>query len=213
MKYLVIALIILMSSCAAAASEGESAGNFRSAAVDTTDSRMITYEARVSIVVEDPAVAQGIAVTTAQEMQGFVTRNEISASIIRIPVGKFEEYLELITDLGTVDHYRVTGTDITDDYNDIVTRLESRRRLHDRYLGLLDQASSVQDMLDIERELERVLLEIERLEGQKASSEARVAYATVHLNIQAVSEKTRPGPIGWLIVGLYRGVRWLFIWD
>ncbi|ULQ61140.1 DUF4349 domain-containing protein [Brucepastera parasyntrophica] len=99
---------------------------------------------------------------------------------------------------------------MTDSYHDTVTRLESLRKIKTRYEELLNKAIDVKDMLTIERELERIDLEIDRLEGRKKYAEQTVAYSLVSVHF---GKKTRPGPLGWVFYGLYRGIKWLFVWD
>ena len=38
----------------------------------------------------------------------------------------------------------------------------------------------------------------------------RVAMATISVDLE---EDVSPGPIGWIGYGIYRGVKWLFVWD
>lgn len=65
-------------------------------------------------------------------------------------------------------------------------------------------------MLAVERELARATTEVERLEGQLRLLQNQVAFSTVRLT---VDEDVDPGPLGWVFVGLYEGVKWLFVWD
>ncbi len=39
---------------------------------------------------------------------------------------------------------------------------------------------------------------------------SRVGMSTINLTLET---PTRPGPVGWIFYGLYKGVYWLFVWD
>jgi hypothetical protein len=65
-------------------------------------------------------------------------------------------------------------------------------------------------MLSIEKELERINLEIERLEGRMQLAEFNVSYSNITIRFR---EKARPGPVGWVFYGLFRGIKWLFVWN
>ena len=112
--------------------------------------------------------------------------------------------------LGKIERETKTGTDITDQYRDNVIRLGSLKNVRDRYLTLLEKAESVIDILAIEKELERVNTEIERMEGRIKHAELSVAYSSITVRF---NERAKPGPIGWVFYGLYRGIKWLFIWN
>jgi hypothetical protein len=121
-----------------------------------------------------------------------------------------DSFLNHARTLGNIEHESRTGTDITDQYRDNVIRLDSLTNVRNRYLALLEQADTVSDILSIERELERVNTEIELLEGRIRHAELSVAYSNITIRF---NERTRPGPIGWIFVGLYHGIRWLFVWN
>ena len=66
------------------------------------------------------------------------------------------------------------------------------------------------EVLEVERELSRVTTEVERLDGQLRSLADRVALSTVRLT---VADGVRPGPVGYVLVGVYEVVKWLFVRD
>ncbi|MEL6720337.1 MAG: DUF4349 domain-containing protein, partial [Bacteroidota bacterium] len=79
-----------------------------------------------------------------------------------------------------------------------------------RYLELLNKAEKVNEILEIERELERINIDIESMKGQLKRLDGQVDYATITVNLQ---EKVKPGPLSAVGVGLYKVVRWLFVWN
>ncbi|MDR2693406.1 MAG: DUF4349 domain-containing protein, partial [Chitinispirillales bacterium] len=88
--------------------------------------------------------------------------------------------------------------------------LNNFKAVRDRYLALLEKAEAVDEILSIEKELERVNLEIEKLEGRIKYAEQSVSYSIITVYFR---ERTKPGPVGWVFYGLYYGIKWLFVWD
>jgi len=120
-----------------------------------------------------------------------------------------EKFLTNARTLGKIESETKTGTDITEQYRDNVIRLESLKNVHDRYLALLAKANTISDILNIEKELERVNTEIEIMEGKIKYAESSVALSNITVRFR---ERAKPGPIGWIFYGLYRGMKWLIIW-
>ena len=129
---------------------------------------------------------------------------------MRVPSERLPDFVKDLGSLGTIKKKEINGQDITDYYSDLVLRLESQKKLREKYLQLLEKAKDVQDLLAIEKELERINTDIESLEGRKAQAEKQVDYATVTIR---VSKRVTPGPLGWIFYGAYSAVKWLFVWD
>jgi len=174
------------------------------------DNRMIAYSASLELSVRNTEETRSILAEQVRSNNGFIVRETENSITTRIPSENMDDFIDYAKRLGSVDRETKTGTDITDQYRDDVFRLNSLQNVRNRYLTLLERADSVTDILSIERELERVNWEIDRLEGRIKYAEASVAYSNVTVRFR---EKTKPGPLGWVFYGLYRGVRWLFVWN
>lgn len=111
--------------------------------------------------------------------------------------------------LGDVENEEVIGLDITDSYRDNLIKLESLKKIKIKYQDLIAKAVNVQDMLAIEKELERINVEIEKLEGSKRASDMMVQYSSIYINFNT----EKPGPLGWIFYLGYKAIKWLFIWE
>ena len=174
------------------------------------EERMITYTASLDLRVKNNEETRKKINEQIKNNNGFIVRETESSVIARIPSSNMDEYINFARTLGNVERETKTGTDITEQYRDNVIRLENLKTVRNRYLTLLNQANSVGDILAIEKELERVNLEIERLEGRIQHAQQNVTYSSITIRYR---ERTRPGPVGWVFYGLYHGVKWLFVWD
>lgn len=176
----------------------------------STEERMISFTADFRITVKDVEESRKKIKSLTKEWKGFVTKDSSTVSIVRIPSESLENFLAAIRQIGSVESEDITGLDITDDYKDNLIKLESFQRIKTKYQALINKATNVQDLLSIERELERVNVEIERLEGHKRSSEMQTKYSTVYVYL---TPKKILGPLGWIFYGAYKLIGWLFVWD
>jgi len=214
-----ILLSIIFSSCATKASVSASmdSGSLNRSlsetgylSGETPESRMITYTASLELSVKDTEDTRRKLLEQVEINNGFIVRETENFITARIPSDKMDEYLIFARTLGNIENESRTGTDITDQYRDNILRLDNLKNVRNRYITLLERANTVTEILSIERELERVNLEIERLEGRIQHAQQSVAYSNITVRFR---ERAKPGPIGWIFYGLYRGVKWLFIWD
>ena len=84
--------------------------------------------------------------------------------------------------LGTIKSRTLSTEDVTDQLLDLETRLRNLLLLRERYQSLLNQAKDVKDILEIEKELNRIQTEIEQLEGKLKVLKQRVAMASLQID-------------------------------
>jgi len=194
---------ILLSSCASAMKSPDLM------ALESSGDRMITYNAFLTFEVKDIDSTRLDIINKCKQSNGFITRETNDYLVIRIPVSDFEVFVNKIKENHKLSKSEIRGEDITDSYNDINLQLDSKIKLRDKYTLLLAKAEKVEDMISLEKELERINLEIQRLEGLKLSAETRVKYITINITIK---KKITPGPLGWIFYIGYKSIEWLFVW-
>ena len=110
------------------------------------------------------------------------------AMTVRIPADKFDRFLASATkDVLYFDRKQINVKDVTAEYFDSETRLKAKKEIEARYLQLLNRASSVKDILEIEKELGAVRIEIESAEGQLKLLNDEIQYSTLEINFYKVS--------------------------
>ena len=112
----------------------------------------------------------------------------------RIPTASVAAFRKTIEANGNVRAKSEEGRDITDEYYDVEARLTVLYSQEERLLDLLGQRGALSDLLEIERELNRVRTEIERLTGTLKKYDGLVDYATFTIEIYNVSEYTIEPP-------------------
>ena len=115
---------------------------------------------------------------------------------VRIPSERFDAALAGLAPIGRVESVSVSAQDVTEQYADVDARVANARRLEERLLALLERRTgSLQELLQIERELARVREEIERYEGRLRylRTRASVSVLTVTLREPEALIGSRPG--------------------
>lgn len=116
---------------------------------------------------------------------------------LRVPGTRLTDVLTRLRALGQVTQDQQNARDVADQLVDLDARLKSARATEERFIDLLkNRTGKLSDVLEVEQELTRVRLDIERLDAEKANMSRRVAYATIDLTI---SEERKagldPGPL------------------
>lgn len=209
---LALASVLAVSLVAVSCSQSRQAGPVPSKAVAVSpDERKLARDARLEIEVDrKEEIRERIAASgkLARDLGGYVALERADGILLRIPDAKLEEAIEATGKLGTVDLREVTARDVTEEWVDTGIRIANARRLQERLRDLLARASSVEDVLAVEKELARVTTELETLEGRMRLLDNQVAFSSLDVRFR---EPVKPGPVGWVFVGVYRAVRWLFV--
>jgi len=104
---------------------------------------------------------------------------------IKVPTTEFENFKNVLPEYGTISNQNLYTNDITLDYLDAETRLRSWEAQEKRYLEILQQANTVEEILKIEDSLANVRREIEVLKGQLRYWDNKVDYSEIRLSISS----------------------------
>ena len=177
---------------------------------DATVQRKTYYEAYLGIEVSDVEETLDKLKESIKSYDGYIVSSSKYGITFRVRADQFEGFVQNVTSMGDMTQKNITGTDVTDQYEDFKIQLDNANKARDQYVKLLDKAVTVEEVLKIEKELERITEKIELLEGRIKRLEQIISYSLVNVN---VVKETTPGPIGWIFVGLWKGISWLFIWE
>ncbi len=78
-----------------------------------------------------------------------------------------------------LDSRNVDLLDVTEEYIDIDARIKTKKELEDRYKELLKQATKVDEILNIEKEIGQLRTEIESVEGRMKYLKDRISFSTL----------------------------------
>jgi hypothetical protein len=173
--------------------------------------RKVVLSGQVTLGVESPDSIHGLMIKLAETHGGYLLSSQEDHITIRIPAEGLYDALSTVETWGEVIDRRILGQEVTEEYYDLEIRLKNAEATRDRYLDLLEHASSIDEMLKLERELERLSQQIDVLRGKLNRLVHQVAYCTI--TVEAVTLGGKPGPVAALFKGVYSGARWLFVRD
>ncbi|MBW7473660.1 DUF4349 domain-containing protein [Paenibacillus oenotherae] len=171
---------------------GQQSGGDPAAGAPSSYDRKLIYKANVSMEVEDYAKAQ-TALKNLIHLSGGYTlgfTDEKTAyerggtHTIKIPSAGFMPFLEQLEKVAHLDYQSsMNGTDVTEEYVDLESRLKARQVVEARLIAFMEKATKADDLVRFSTELGNVQLEIEQIKGRKRYLDQNVAYSTVELRI------------------------------
>lgn len=138
---------------------------------------------KISVIVESKG---GFVVETTQSSSDVkaVSRDVVTMTV-RVPAEKFNETLEEIRkSANRVIVETVKGQDVTEEFIDIEARLKAKRALEEQFLEIMKRANSVEDALNVQKQLAEVRGEIEKIEGRKRFLENQASLSTIKIRLQ-----------------------------
>jgi hypothetical protein len=140
--------------------------------------------------------------TIAEDLGGYVSSGEshiqavdeqdytVGWFTIRIPVERFDEAMARVDELGERLDLEVSSQDVSEEYVDLEGRLGYWRNQEAFYARLMEEATTIDELVTIQTRMQDVLLNIEQIEGRLRYLDARTEYATLTVGITEV-----PGPL------------------
>lgn len=125
-----------------------------------------------------------------------ITQEELEAvfMVIRIPHEHYNKALQTIADLGTVVNKTSSVEDVTLQYSDIESTLKMYKIEQDRLLEMLEnEATDIKDMIEIEKRLSEVRIELEKQESARRSLDSLINYDTIELEMRQVRRTSDEG--------------------
>lgn len=183
-----------------ATADGASADGARSAETPEYGLKIIR-EARIEMQTENYSEDMAALEELVTSMGGFITSREEWGSeqsaetgenprtlslTLRIPSDQLDAFVEQAKQVGIVTASSISETDVTDQYTDTDRRLQAYQKQYDRVLEMMDQATTVEELIQIESELSRLEMEIESCQGTLNYWDARVNYSTVYIYVDEV---------------------------
>ena len=109
---------------------------------------------------------------------------------IRVPADKIDELITKVGNSCTILSSSENTSDVTLEYVDTKSRVESLRVEYDQLLKLLGQATDLDNIIILQNRLTEVRYQIESAESRIRVLENQVEYATLNLSITEVLEDT-----------------------
>lgn len=165
--------------------------------------RKLIRRGQLTLEVSDFAQGAAAATRIAQAHGGYVADSQSSVApngrrsgtlTLRVAADRFDAAIAELKPLGRVQSEGVSSEDVTRAYTDLETRLRIKREAEARIRQILrERTAKLSDVLEAERELSRLVEEIEVAEGQRRFFDHEIALSTLHLHLREPESVVRPG--------------------
>src|SRR3990167_4003677 len=198
-----------------------------------TSDRMVIQNSTISLLVNNVEQVKDMILAKTRELGGFMVSTNVNnphdaatATItVRVPSTKLESAVKEFRGLAIrVTSEYLSGEDVTDEYTDIQAQMATLLTTKEKFEEILDRATAIQDILNVQRELINLQSQIDSLKGQQLYIErnAEMARITIYLSTDelalpyAPDEMWRPQLIFKQavrsMIGTVRQVGTLVIW-
>jgi ABC-type transport system involved in multi-copper enzyme maturation permease subunit len=184
-------------------SEGVSDGSSQSQSASQTassdaqfDISKIIYSGSISLYTEDYKGTFEKVGAYASSIGGFVENSSSSYLdkvqnttvnsgyiTVRVPAARYQEAMKEIQKFGTPANASTSSTNISQQYQDVKGQLDNLKIEQERLQGYLAKAENIQDLLAIEKELNRVKTEIDNRTTLLNNWDKEIAYSTIYVSI------------------------------
>ncbi len=157
---------------------------------DAPAERLVVRSGYMEVVVDDVhATAQAVG-RMAGTMGGYVVSSSVyqeggrtfGSVVMRVDADRFENTLTAIRALAVeVARETTSSTDVTEEYIDLAARKRNLDRTEKQLLELMERAGTVEELLDVQRELSRVRGDIEQLEARMRYLEETSAMSLIEV--------------------------------
>jgi hypothetical protein len=161
--------------------------------------------ARLQIVAKDFTRVRAEVESLVSGAAGFIDHMTVTGDTssartlrgtLRVPADRMATVLAQLRAMGQVVEDTQGSQDVTDQIVDLDARVVSARATEVRLIQLIrERTGKLSDVLEVERELTRVRLDIERLMAEKTNLDRRVSYTTIDVTITEERKASLDGPL------------------
>jgi hypothetical protein len=130
------------------------------------------------------------ATNVAVAYGGFVVSSSVQGEeartgslVIRIPAQSFDAAVTDLRRLGRIEEQRISSEEVGAEFIDLEARQRNLEAHERQILQLMREASTISETIRVQQVLERIQLEIERIEGRLRFLEDQTALATISLHL------------------------------
>ena len=161
--------------------------------------RKLIRTGNVTLEVKTVSDAEEKISAWAKSLGGYITNANTwengAGFTVRVPASRFDDAMAQTGEFGRVTNRSVSSQDVSDNYYDLQSRLQTKYILRDKLTGYLNQAKDIKDLLEIERQLNSVLEDIDSTEGRFKRLTGQIDFSTIYINMQFEHGKDESGII------------------
>lgn len=229
--FLVFCLIFVVGCSSSRLPASSTSGNTPSAAdgknstksgdvVALDSNRMIVRSVDISMVVNDVIQTRDKIISISDKYQGYLVtadfkqqnQDYVGKITIRVSDDKLESAMadiRLLANRITAEHS--TSQDVTAQYVDLKARLKNAQATEAQYLTLINKASQINDIIQIQDKLSQVRQTIEQLQGQMQYLESTSSTSLISISLEPESSNQPVVQGGWSFTNNLRSAAHGFI--
>lgn len=151
--------------------------------------RKLTKNGTIRFETSDTQRTHAAIAKAVSETNGYISsdnKNEYAGRsentlVIRVPADNFDSLLEKISsNADKIDDKNIEVLDVTQEFIDLDTRINTKKELENRYRELLKRANTVDEILKIEEQIGHLRADIESTEG-------RLRYLTNQISLSTLT--------------------------
>jgi hypothetical protein len=149
---------------------------------------MVIYTTQLTLLTGDLDAFPGDVGTVALLHGGYIAGVEMKEEggvpgiivQLKVPPARYEAAMRALRSLGVeVRDEKATTKDVTEEFSDVGAQVASLEATHAQLLRLMDRAGSMEEVLKVQQEANRVKLQIDRLKGRQTALERQSEFATI----------------------------------
>lgn len=154
--------------------------------------KQIIKTANINFAVEDYKNSISKIKSVIQSQNGFIaSENEnkdnyrvYNTLVIKVEKDKFDSLLSMLEgNADKLESKTINTQDVTEEYVDILKRLENKKKVEAQYLELLKKANSITEILQVNEHIRVIREEIEAKEGRLNYLKNQVGFSTITLYV------------------------------
>lgn len=159
--------------------------------------RKLILTGDINLEVESLEETRNLTEQVVKQLGGYISdssewRNGISITL-RIPSNRFDEAMNSVSGIGKIRSKNINSSDVTDQFYDLDTRLNTKKVMLERLETYLKQAKDIKDMIEIESKINDVTTDIEVMQGQLNRLSSLIKYSTISINANLPVNQTEQG--------------------
>ena len=147
--------------------------------------RKIIKEGYIKYNVPDIKGVEKNVIEKVKLYEGYVASSnfgeEYGSMVIKIPENRFDQFLQYTDNFGKIISKSISARDVTEQYFDLEGRIKNKRIHQERLRKYLNTSNSIDDLLKVESELNRITTELESMEGSFKELSHLISYSTLTL--------------------------------
>jgi vacuolar-type H+-ATPase subunit I/STV1 len=160
----------------------------------------------MSILVDDISATLDSISAVAGGVGGFVVSTQFSGEedsrlgfvTVRVPADQLDSVLDQIRDMAVrVLTEHSSSQDVTEEYVDLDARVRNLERAEQQFLGILERAETIEDTLNVQRELTSIQGQLEQLKGRMQYLERTSATSLISVELRPASSPQALVEPGW----------------